>query len=661
MNEKISKISKRSRNINVLYVEDDYDTRKHTIEFLERFFDNLFVAVDGEDGLDKFRNNSIDLVITDVNMPKLNGIEMVEEIKKIKQETYVIVLSRNIEPEILLKSIKLKVDAYLGKTIELESLLDNIEKIIEKVELEYELKNNKNYLEQYLALIDKNSIISKTDANGTLTYVNDNFCKISGYKKEELLGKKQNLTKDHENPEALYTDIWNTIKVKGTPWEGVLRNKTKSGSSYYVRTIITPIKDIEGEIVEYITVRDNINSTIDDKKYLFEQIEETNFSILVMLQIDEFDIFEKFYNDIIMDQLETNFALNLLSYLPKGYEFQNVYTLGNGRFALLMKFENLDNFNFNLQEYLIEFVDNVKNTSLKFDDLEFDLNITLSYAIGKYMLYQDCVTGLENAIREKDGINFANDSSIIASKEAKHNLDIIKTVKIALDNYNIISYCQPIINNKTKEIEKHESLVRLIDEDANVISPLAFLEISKKGNYYNKITHRVLENSFKILESIKTELSINISFSDIEKEQTRTEIFRLLKKHKHCAHRVIFELLEDETVKDFNLIKKFIREIKIQGVQIAIDDFGTGYSNFERILEFEPDIIKIDGSLIKNIETDSFSRNLVETIVAFAQKQNIKTVGEFVENESIFNILNEIGVDYSQGYFFGKPEFLEEK
>lgn len=93
-------------------------------------------------------------------------------------------------------------------------------------------------------------------------------------------------------------------------------------------------------------------------------------------------------------------------------------------------------------------------------------------------------------------------------------------------------------------------------------------------------------------------------------------------------------------------------------VKIAIDDFGSGYSNFERLLEYTPDILKIDGSLIKNIETDEFSRSLVETIVTFAKKQNIETIAEFVENENIYNILNEIGVDYSQGYFFGKPEKL---
>jgi EAL domain-containing protein (putative c-di-GMP-specific phosphodiesterase class I) len=95
------------------------------------------------------------------------------------------------------------------------------------------------------------------------------------------------------------------------------------------------------------------------------------------------------------------------------------------------------------------------------------------------------------------------------------------------------------------------------------------------------------------------------------------------------------------------------------GIKIAIDDFGVGYSNFERLLEFEPDIIKIDGSLVRNITKDRYSRDVVESIVKFAKKQNILTIAEFVENEEIFNLLSELEVDYSQGYYFGKPEELK--
>ena len=362
---------------------------------------------------------------------------------------------------------------------------------------------------------------------------------------------------------------------------------------------------------------------------------------------------EKFYTIPTVDQVEKNFAFNLLSYLPFGYTFENVYAIGNGTFALLTKFNDFNNSSLNINTYLNSFVENVKNSNLRFDNMEFDINITVSYTIGKFRLYEDAKEGLENALHT---LNFSNDSSIIASKKAKENLDIMKTVKIALDNCNIVSYFQPIINNKTKEVEKYESLVRLINEKGEILSPFYFLSISKKGNYYNEITKRVLENSFKILHTINTKLSINISAQDIEKDETRHYILTLLEQYSNDAHRIIFELLEDENIKDFNIIKDFISTVKAKGVQIAIDDFGAGYSNFQRILEFEPNILKIDGSLVKNIEHDMFSRNIIETIVLFAQKQNIETIAEYVENESIFNILNEIGVDYSQGFYFGKPK-----
>lgn len=131
-----------------------------------------------------------------------------------------------------------------------------------------------------------------------------------------------------------------------------------------------------------------------------------------------------------------------------------------------------------------------------------------------------------------------------------------------------------------------------------------------------------------------------------------------MKKHKKETYRIVIELLEDEKIKDTNLIKNFIEEAKIFNVKIAIDDFGTGLSNFSRVLEYKPDYIKIDGSLIKNVENDKFSKDMIETIVHFSKKQNIKTIAEYVENENIFNIISDLGVDYSQGYYFGEAKVL---
>ena len=222
----------------------------------------------------------------------------------------------------------------------------------------------------------------------------------------------------------------------------------------------------------------------------------------------------------------------------------------------------------------------------------------------------------------------------------------------------MVSYFQPIVNNLTLEVEKYESLVRIVEESGRVLSPFHFLDVAKKGRYYSKITRIVLENSFLALSQTDKSISINLSVFDIERDEIRECIYTLLQTYQKESHRIVFELLESDDIKDFNLIKTFIQSVKRFGVKIAIDDFGTGYSNFERLLEYKPDIIKIDGSLIKNIQTNRHNRSIVEMIVTFAKKQHIQTIAEFVENEEIFHIVQALGIDYSQGYAFGKPELF---
>ena len=168
-----------------------------------------------------------------------------------------------------------------------------------------------------------------------------------------------------------------------------------------------------------------------------------------------------------------------------------------------------------------------------------------------------------------------------------------------------------------------------------------------------------MENSFTALNKINCDVSINLSAIDMENEAIREDIYRLLTTYGEQAKRVTFELLEDEDVKDFDVVKTFITKVKSYGVKIAMDDFGAGYSNYERLLDFQPDIIKIDGSLVKNIESSKFSVSIVSSIILFAREQGLSVVAEYVENENIFNILKELGVDYFQGYYFGKPALLD--
>ena len=653
----LENIIKYSKNLTLLYVEDNMEARENTIFILEEFFDNIVVAVDGEDGFNKFKDNEIDIIITDINMPRLNGLDMLEKIRNIDKDIPVLILSAYNESNFFMESIKLDVDGYLLKPIDMEQFLATLHKIVEKIKLEIEANINLNLLHQYQEATDIGSIVSKADTNGHITYVNDSFCKLSGYTKDELIGQNHRVVQSHDNEDKVYQELWDTIKNKKEIWQGIFRNISKSGKSYYVKSTIKPILDNNEDIVEFIALMDDITDIMNPKKQLYDLAHSLDDTIIIVIKIEDFDDLNKYYGELLIAEIEENFTEVLLEFVPMMNDNDKMFALGNGEYALVKDKKkckaSIDEF----IEKLKEFQFNVNDYIMKVNDIEYDLSILISFAHGEEAL-ENAKYGLrELAVLNKSFI-VATELSKRVHEEAKENMKILKMIKDALSNDKIVSYFQPIIDNKTKEIVKYESLVRLIDENNKVVSPFYFLDIAKRGKYYSRITSKVLENSFKALTNTKAEISINLSATDIEKRSTRNKIIELLNKYKDDTDRVVFELLEDEKIKDFKLFKSFITFVKSIGVKIAIDDFGTGYSNFERLLDYQPDILKIDGSLIKNIANNEFSLNVVETIVDFAKRQNIKIVAEYVENEEIFKILLDLDVDYSQGYYFGEPKSL---
>ena len=123
---------------------------------------------------------------------------------------------------------------------------------------------------------------------------------------------------------------------------------------------------------------------------------------------------------------------------------------------------------------------------------------------------------------------------------------------------------------------------------------------------------------------------------------------------------ITVELLETEDFNNYKLVYDFCVKVRSFGVKVALDDFGSGYSNFSHILQLPVDYIKIDASLISNIDRDLSSQIMVETIVELAHKLNVLTIAEFVSSEEIFAVVKDLGVDYAQGYYLGKPLDINE-
>lgn len=637
-------------DISLLYVEDDESTRESTSKILKKLFTKLYIAVDGQDGLELYEKHDIDIVITDINMPRLNGIQMLEKIKSLDPKFYALVVTGYSDIENFNATIDLGIKGYINKPTNISKLVDKLEIGIDFIHDSKEL----NVLKQYKDIADKSSIVSKTDIRGTITFVNEKFCQISGYSKEELIGQNHRILRDPDTSAEVFKDMWKTISSK-QPWKGQIKNIAKDGSSYYVDALIAPILDNKGNIIEYIGLRNEITDFIDPKKQLLDNIKKSDFPVLIMVKISNFHILEHLYDEHILDEMLEVFHKTLKAYIPEGLVLSSTYNLGQGEFAIL----KADNENClsasQLELVLKKLVKNIEQGVVIVDDYEFELPVAVSFSNKKKNIIENTRTGLQEALNKNVDIVFANDFSEMLKKDALNNSKTIKMVQKAIEEKRIISLFQPIVNNKTGEIEKYESLVRLKAEDGKLISPFFFLDISKETKYYNQITSIVIDNSFAALDKTDKEISVNISALDIEDLEIRNKLISMVMANTHNAHRIVFELLEDEEVKDFEVVKDFISLVKTFGVQIAIDDFGAGVSNFERLLDFQPDILKIDACLIKTIDKDKYSRDVVETLQLFAWKQDIKTVSEFVASEEILQTVKDIGINYSQGFLLGKP------
>ena len=651
--QELSEIISATKELKLLYVEDNKEARNSTLNILHEFFDDIVIGIDGEDGLKKFQENHIDLIITDINMPKMNGLEMLKKIKILDEDIISLVFSAYNEASFFVDSIKIGVEGYLLKPIDFNQFLSILNKVTQKIRA---LKSV-TLLKQYKEIVDTSSIVSILSKDNRVNYVNDAFCKISGYEKEDLIGKDYYEVTKNKQTEDISNDIWKTIREEKKIWKGITKNISKVGEAYYLESTIKPILDDEGEIIEYIAIRYNVTAIMNPQKQLNDFIESSEIPMVVLFKIENFEEIENFYGQKLIQEIEDSFAKQLIDFIPQNLNLKNIFVLRDGEFAIGIDKVECVRDDVEIKNALTELQKIIENAHVKIGDLDFDISIIVSYAYGEKVL-ENAKYGMKKLLDSKQSIIFANNLADEEHHRAQNNIEILKKVKVAIENNKIVSYFQPIIDNKTQEIVKYESLVRLIDEEDNILSPYFFLEVAKKGQFYNQITSIVLDNSFDALLRTDKDISINLSALDIEKEYISHKLFTLLKKYKEHAHRVVIELLEDEAFKNFAVIKEFISNVKVMGVRIAIDDFGSGYSNFQRLNEYQPDILKIDATLIKNIKNDAFSLSTVKTMVLFAKEQKMEVIAEYVENEDIYNILCDLGVQYSQGYYFGKPEIL---
>ena len=259
-------------------------------------------------------------------------------------------------------------------------------------------------------------------------------------------------------------------------------------------------------------------------------------------------------------------------------------------------------------------------------------------------------------IAKREGRNKVVSTQSNALAVELNNKKSIHEVKAALENDRIICYFQAIYDTKTDKIVKYEALVRLKEENGDIVPPALFLDTIMYTNIYNDLTKQVLTSVFKHIKKHQVIISINLNFSDILDNTIFQLIIDELQSNKELAPWLVIELLEYEIfVETTEIIQKRLSQIKEYGVAIALDDFGSGYSNYTIFKVLSIDILKIDGSLIKDLDTSKTSRTITDSIVLLAKELGIKTVAEFVHSEAVLREVKKLGIDEAQGFHLAKP------
>ncbi|WP_258864899.1 EAL domain-containing protein [Helicobacter sp. MIT 14-3879] len=389
---------------------------------------------------------------------------------------------------------------------------------------------------------------------------------------------------------------------------------------------------------------------------LRQDLEQYPNHVIAVLNLSNFKEINSFYGVKLADDILHSVANVLKSYFKD--ENYLLYRIHGDDFAIL--WINCTDKSIFLHK-LEGFLEYLGKKEILIDNYTYlniaaTIGIAFSYDSAKYSMV-NAIMALHHAKEYKNPI-VVYDRNLPILNILKNNIQYTEIIYQALKDKNIIPFYQKIDiiqdyleNDKVK----YEALMRIKDRDGHMIVPGLFLEVAKRSSSYSKLSRMMIEASF--LDLSKREnciFSVNLALEDMNSVDFLVWFMDRIIYYK-LEGRVVVEITEQESVEDFDSVNSFITNIKELGIKIALDDFGSGYSNFSVLMKLQIDYLKIDGSLIKNIDKDSNARIIVQTIVQFAKLLNIKTIAEFVSSKEVYDVVKYMGVDYAQGYYIGKP------
>lgn len=269
----------KNKQSKILVVDDSKVIQLQLKELLENRHYTVDVCKNTELAYKKIQKGNIGLIILDVELRDSNGLVFLKENKTElinKRKIPVIIISAEIDSTTIRDGLKLGAVDVIKKPFVPEEIILKVDLWVDYKRKEKEIEESSKLLNQYKETVDRSSLVYKTDPNGNIIYVNNEFCKVSEYSKKELLGEKVDILKHKDTKDEFFKNIWKTIKGKKSPWKGKIQNRKKSGKSFWISTIINPILDSNDNIIEYIAISKDITQNEMVQDFFKNQLNTSN-------------------------------------------------------------------------------------------------------------------------------------------------------------------------------------------------------------------------------------------------------------------------------------------------------------------------------------------------------------------------------------------------
>ncbi len=686
--------------LHLLMVEDSDDDAQLVLVKLRRAGYSLeFIRVDNEPELRAALDaKNWHIVVSDYAMPGFSGLKALEILREHDQNTPFILVSGTVGEEIAVEAMRSGANDYIMK--------DNLARLVPAIERELREGRERAdrrrteealYQERERALITLHSIgdgVITTDAEGRVDYMNPvaehvtgwTYGEAQGYLLTEVLPLLNEATRHPvESPADISLRSGRVVTLNE---QCILVNR--NGQEFHIEDSAAPIFDRDNRIIGTVLVFHDVTrerrmahqmtwqATHDGLTGLANRNEFTDRlanmlagitadpslqHALLYLDLDQFKVVNDTCGHAAGDELLKQLSRTLRANVPTSASLARI---GGDEFGILLETVDLEKAAAVANQLLQSFA----SFTFHWQDRRFDVGVSIGMvpincdtqnaSIALSAADVACYVAKESG-RNRIHIYQESDSGL---GERHNEMHWVSRIKEALEENRFVLYKQAITSlNESEQTPHYELLVRMLDHDGKIVPPVAFIPAAERYNLMNSLDRWVIDTAFNFLRIAQQQgdlgiYSINLSGNSLNDDDLPTYIQTKINEYQIQAGQLCFEVTETAAVFNLENTSRMIRLLKKLGCRFALDDFGSGLSSFSYLKNLPVDFLKIDGSFVKDMNTDPMNRAIVEAIHQVGHTLSIRTIAEFVENQAIVDQLKSIGVDFAQGYHFSKPEPL---